>query len=177
MKKKKTVLIIIACVVFALVLALVIMHVTAKRRLQKIEKQQEEYSSYLAQKLLSFDECDELTAIINQAIDFDPDANVTVHSDVDKVTVSCYYDPMVIGYQTVLFLEPAVPVLKDYLLIRDIPFELSLSGFFYENGDTKYAIIIETDDLTYWDITDTRSNPVYIRKSVSYDDIIEYFNK
>ena len=177
MSKKKKIVIIVCSIIAFIALALSILTIYANHEIDKMKKKSQE-SLDNTQGIMSYSDCQDISLLIENAIEHDPDTSVSVYSVDDKVTVSCNIDPIVLGYQVIPVANGTVPIIKEHLLDKNIPFEFIVGGMFYKNGEVSSIIRIETDDLESWDIEDL-SDPdhVFIRSDISFQEIYDHLNK
>ena len=130
------------------------------------------------QDIMSYSDCQDISILIENAIEHDPDTSVSVYSTADKVTVSCNIDPIVLGYQVIPIANAAIPIVKEQLLDNNIPFEFDVGGMFYKNGEVNAIIRIATDDLDLWDIEDlSDKDHIFIKSDISFQEICDHLNR
>jgi len=177
MSKKKKIVIIVCSIIAFIALALSILTIYANHEIDKMKKKSQD-SLDNTQGILSYSDCQNISLLIENAIEHNLDTSVSVYSVDDKVSVSCNIDPIVLGYQVIPIANATTPIIKEHLLDKNIPFEFIVGGKFYKNGEVSSIIRLETDDLESWDIEDL-SDPdhIFIKSDISFQEICDHLNK
>ena len=120
-------------------------------------------------------QCWDLRMKIERSLEDEPDIRIGVTTDSNTVKVSCDYDPVVLNYQIAQLLEKAYPILNEQLKEIGVPFEFTIWGDFYINGEKDSMIRIGTSDLETWYVID--SHNFFLQEEISFADLCNYLSK
>lgn len=135
-------------------------------------------SSVKETDVMTFSECKVISDKIEMAVGDDPFLTVTALPSPEKVKVTCHLDPIALTYQIIPLAEIAMPIVKEELQDKGIPFELDISGMFYKEGEVSSYIRIVTSDLETWQFDDL-SDPsdIVLLNNATYQEIYDRVSK